>query len=79
MKIRGTFSVMLASLAIGCTPTVYGRVVSDVRIANGYISVDRCLLKQRPYHGIAVSDCQTEDYYIGRAVVPVRSAKSEAP
>ena len=60
----------------GCAPNVYGRVVSDVRVADGYISVDRCVLKQRAYHQVAVSDCKTENYYIGKAVVPIQSTTS---
>ncbi len=57
----------------GCAPVVYGRVVSDIRVANGFISVDRCLLKQSAYHRVGLSECETENYYIGKAVVPVQS------
>ncbi len=60
----------------GCAPNVYGRVVSDVRVANGYISVDRCILKQRGYRELGLSNCETENYYIGKAVVPVQSTTS---
>ena len=73
MRVRALLAMALVGLAVGCAPAVYGRVVSDVRVANGYISVDRCLLKQGAYHGIAVTDCQTENNYIGKSVVPIRS------
>ena len=79
MKVRASFGLVLVYLAAGCAPTVYGRVVSDVRVGNGYISVDRCQLKQRAFHGISVRDCETEDYYIGKAVIPVRSATAAWP
>jgi hypothetical protein len=63
----------------GCAPSVYGRVVSDVRVGNGFISVDRCVLKQHSFHRISVSDCETENYYIGKAVIPVQSTTSPLP
>lgn len=71
-------AMALSCLAgVGCSPTVYGRVVSDVRVANGYISVDRCLLTQRAYHGMALRNCQTENYYIGKSVIPVSATTSD--
>jgi hypothetical protein len=77
MRVHALLASGLAGLAVGCAPAVYGRVVSDVRVANGYISVDRCVLTQGAYHGIAVSDCHTENYYIGKSVVPIRSTQVE--
>ena len=59
--------------ANGCAPYLVGRVVSDVRIAHGWISVDRCQIKQVPFHGYEVTDCQTANYYVGAGAMPVRT------
>jgi len=77
MTVRVLLASALVGLAVGCAPAVYGRVVSDVRVANGYICVDRCLLTQGANHAIALSDCRTENYYIGKSVVPIRSTSGE--
>ncbi|HET7538427.1 MAG TPA: hypothetical protein VFK05_01100 [Polyangiaceae bacterium] len=76
--IRGPLVFALAGLAVACSPEVYGRVVSDVRIANGFISIDRCLLKQASYHRVAVRDCHTENYYIGQTVVPKQTSVNQS-
>ena len=55
----------------GCSSAVNGRVVGDVRIANGWISVDRCALKAVPGRGYVIGDCKTENYYLGKMAVPI--------
>ncbi len=66
---------LLASLPTACATNVYGRVISDVRIANGWISVDRCELQQGYAHGVHVANCHTENYYLGAAAIPQRSTR----
>ena len=71
------FAVLMAG-AGACSPLTAGRVVSDIRVADGYISVDRCVL-QRTIGGVRVGNCRTENYYIGKTVIPIHSTGSEAP
>jgi hypothetical protein len=59
----------LAFVCSACTAPVLGRVVSDVRVGNGWISVDKCELEQLPMRGLRVRNCQTQNYYVGSATV----------
>lgn len=70
---RWCFVLSVSLFAAACAPGVSGRVVSDVRISGGWISVDRCLLQQVVGQGVRVRNCQTENYYLGKSAVPLRS------
>jgi hypothetical protein len=73
---RYLFSALTLPLLFtgACAPAISGRVVSDVRIANGWISIDRCQLQQVIGQGIRVRNCETENYYLGQAATPIRSS-----
>ena len=73
---------MLLSLALstGCTPTSVGTVVSDVRIASGWISVDRCDLVQVMGSTYRLRHCATANYYLGPNAIPrLTTTSSPAP
>jgi hypothetical protein len=69
---------ILFAMVVGCSPSVVtARVVSDVRIANGWISVDRCDLAQVFRQGYRTINCKTENYYIGKAAMPISVPKPQ--
>jgi hypothetical protein len=62
--------VFVAFCSNACVHHGSGRVVGDVRVANGWISIDRCELSAVAYKSYAITNCTTENVYIGPGFVP---------